>query len=119
MVRFAVVAAVLVLTGCSQAPSVKPFQSLAEEFVFTALANSPVAATQAGYHRHGDMQLDRMLDRYSPADIERQRRWYQDFRIRLMRSVKRDELSPDDRADYDIVQDQIAVALLELTGIRN
>jgi uncharacterized protein (DUF885 family) len=36
-----------------------------------------------------------------------------------MRSVKRDELSPDDRADYDIVQDQIAVALLELTGIRN
>jgi uncharacterized protein (DUF885 family) len=114
------VAAVVSLTaGCSQNPPPQPFSALAEEFVFSVLANSPVAATQTGYHRHGDLALDRMLDRYSPAEIERQRRWYQDFRLRLMRSVKRENLSIEDRADYDIIQDQIALALLEPTGIQN
>src|SRR6185436_15719877 len=93
--------------------------TLAEEFVFTVLANSRVATTQAGYHRHGEVQLDPILDRYSPQEVERQRRWYQDFRLRLMRSVNRDELSPDDRADYDILQDQIGLALLEFTGVQN
>src|SRR5688572_733891 len=109
----------IMLTGCSQDSPTQPFDKLAEEFVFTVLANSPVFATQAGYHKHGDLELDRMLDRYSPREIERQRRWYQDFRLHLMRSVKRDELSQDDRADYDIVQGQISLALLELTGIQN
>ena len=116
---FAIAVAAIMLTGCSQDPPKQPFDKLAEEFVFTVLANSPVSATQAGYHKHGDQQLDRMLDRYSPQEIERQKRWYQDFRLRLMRSVKRNELSPEDRADYDILQGQISLALLELTGIQN
>jgi uncharacterized protein (DUF885 family) len=109
----------MMLTGCSQDPPKQPFDKLVEEFVFTVLANSPVSATQAGYHKHGELQLDRMLDRYSPQEMERQRRWYEDFRLRLMRSVKRDELSADDRADYDIVQGQVSMALLELTEIQN
>jgi uncharacterized protein (DUF885 family) len=119
MARLTIAAAAVFLTGCSQGPPKQAFHALAEEFVFTMLANSPVGATQAGYHRHGDLQLDRILDRYSPSDIERQRRWLQDFRLRLMRSVNRADLPPEDRADYDIVQDQVSLALLELTGIQS
>jgi uncharacterized protein (DUF885 family) len=119
MLKFIVAVAAMMLAGCSQDPPKEPFSKLAEEFVFTVLANSPVFATQSGYHQHGDLQLDRMLDRFAPQEIERQRRWYQDFRLRLMRSVKRHELSPDDRADYDILQGQISLTLLDLTGIQN
>jgi uncharacterized protein (DUF885 family) len=108
-----------ILAGCAQNPPKQPFAKLAEEFVFTILANSPVSATQAGYHGHGQLQLDAMLDRYSPQELERQKRWYQDFRLRLMRNVNLEELSPEDRADYDIIQGQISLALLELTGIQN
>jgi len=109
----------LAIAGCTPHEPKGDFQTLATEFVYTVLANSPVSATQSGYHRHGDVELDRILDRYSPAETERQRRWYQDFRLRLMRSVNSRELSPEDRADYDIIQDQIALGLLELTGIQN
>jgi uncharacterized protein (DUF885 family) len=119
IINLALGAAALMLTGCTQDPPKQPFHALAEEFVFTVLSNSPVAATQAGYHRHGEIQLDAILDRYSPRELERQRRWYQEFRLRLMRSVNRDELSPDDCADYDILQDQIGLAMIEFTGAQN
>ena len=108
----------LVVAGCSPPPK-QSFSKLAEEFVYNSLALSPVAATQTGYHRHDGKQLDALLDDFSPGSIERQRRWYQDFRIRLMKSVDPAGLGPEDRADYDIIQGQISNVLLELTGIQN
>jgi uncharacterized protein (DUF885 family) len=107
-----------VLCGCGDAPE-KPFAQLAEEFVYTSLANSPVAATQYGYHQHGSVRLDGILDDYSPAAIEQQRRWYSDFRVRLHRSVDLRRLSAEDRADFGIISDQIALVLLELNDIQS
>src|SRR4051794_13964885 len=110
----------LMLSGCSNnKPHSEDFSKLAEEFVYTTLANSPVAATQVGYHKHGNVQLDAELDDYSPQGIAKIRRWYQDFRIRLQRDVKRDALNEEDRADLDIIQDQISQILLEFDNIQN
>jgi uncharacterized protein (DUF885 family) len=110
----------LMLTGCSNyQPPPQDFSKLAEEFVYTSLSYSPVAATQVGYHKHGNVELDSELDDYSAQGLARIRRWYQDFRIRLQRSVKPDSLNAEDRADLDIIQDQISSTLLELDTIQN
>lgn len=114
-----VVAGALALCGCASNTPKRAFSEFSEEFVYRSLSNSPVSATQAGYHQHGNTRLDAVLDDYSPGAIENQRRWYDDFRVRLMRTVDPRELSPQDRADYDIIQDQIALSLLELTTIQN
>src|SRR5919112_773035 len=87
------------LAACVPERAREPFTKLAEEFVYESLANSPIAATQAGYHKHGNRQLDTELDNYSAANLDRQRRWYQDLRLRLERASDAKDLSPDDRAD--------------------
>ncbi|MEO8127053.1 MAG: DUF885 family protein, partial [Bryobacteraceae bacterium] len=107
------------LSGCGTKPQAESFDKLAEEFVYTSLANSPVAATQVGYHSHKGVALDSRLDDYSAPSVEQQRRWYQDFRIRLVSSVDAEKLNPEDRADYDILQDQISLALLEIDTIQS
>lgn len=107
------------LASCSRPLVKEDFAKIAQEFLYTSLANSPAAATQVGYHRHGDMELDTLLDDFSPASIEKQRQWLQDLRLRLQRSVDNAKLSPEDRADFDIIHDQIALSLLEFDSIRN
>jgi uncharacterized protein (DUF885 family) len=106
------------LAGCRKTPPPESFTQLAEEFVYESLALSPVAATSIGYHEHKGRKLDELLDDLSAAGIDSQRKFYQGFRERLGR-VRVEELSPDDRADYDILSDQIALSLLELDEIQN
>jgi uncharacterized protein (DUF885 family) len=107
-----------------QPPQGELFAQLAEEAVYTGLALSPVAATSVGYHIHKDpdtgteVRLDERLDDWSAEGIERQRRFYQNLRDRLNR-LETAGLSPDERADYDILQDSIALNLLELDDIQN
>ncbi len=101
------------------------FTPLAEEFVYQGLALSPVAATAAGYHRHKDpktgteLKLDEMLDDLSPAGIEAQRRFNRGMRERLRKAVQPEQLAPEDRADLDIIQDQISMSLLDLDEIQS
>ncbi len=109
----------LFLCGCGTKRPAESFAKLAEEFVYTSLANSPATATSVGYHKHNGVALDSLLDDFSPRSLEQQRRWVQDFRIRLMSSVNESQLSAEDRADYDILQDQISLSLLELDTIQN
>jgi uncharacterized protein (DUF885 family) len=82
------------------------------------LGFSPVAATSIGYHEHQGRKLDELLDDLSPAGLDQQRRFYQGFRERLAR-LRQEDLSPDDRADFDILSDQVALNLLELDEIQN
>jgi uncharacterized protein (DUF885 family) len=113
------VAATIALSACAPQRPKESFSKLAEEFIYTSLANSPVAATQVGYHRHGNLDLDSMLDDFSPTAMEQQRHWYQDLRLRLHQSVDENALSSEERADLDIIHDQISLALLELQSIQN
>src|SRR5215469_9778966 len=86
-----VVAASICLGGCNRQPSQTAntlaagpdFEKLTDDFTKSVLALSPVSATQAGYHDHNGMVLDEMVDDFSPAGIDAQRRFYQDTQKRL------------------------------------
>jgi len=73
-----------VLTGgCKREAS--DFPAFTQEFVETTLALSPTGATAAGYHKHGDVELDTHLDDYSAAGIEKGRATWADLKAKLER----------------------------------
>jgi uncharacterized protein (DUF885 family) len=120
MAKIAALLVVSVLTlavGCSQSPA-RQFSKLAEEFVYTTLSFSPSAATAAGLHQYNGQNLDDQLDDMSPAVFGKQQSFYEDFRDRLGK-IEADKLSPEDRADLTILQDQTALALQDLTAIHS
>ena len=101
------------------------FAELAQSFLEDVLALSPTAATQVGFHRYRDpktgreIQLDEFLEDMSTAGLEKQRATLTRYRQRFHKEVKREELNAEDQADYDLIQDQIALSLLELETIQN
>lgn len=101
------------------------FSALAQSFLEEALALSPTTATYVGFHRYRDsktgreIQLDELLDDMSPPGLKKQRVTLQRYRRQFQKEVKRDSLNAEDRADYDLIQDQIALSLLELDTIQN
>jgi uncharacterized protein (DUF885 family) len=111
----ALLPALLLLAGCSKQPD---FNRLSEEFVYTNLSYSPVTATSVGYHKHGETPLDPLLDDMSLAAIHRQKQFNQQFRQRL-NGLEPARLAADDRADHDIIQDQISLTILEVDTIQN
>src|SRR5215470_14993324 len=94
------------------------FSTLEEEFVYTALSFSPVSASAAGLHKYKGANFDRMLDDVSPAAFDTQRKFYRQFRQRLDK-LKREDLDPQEQADFDIIQDQISLGLLDLDVIQS
>ena len=114
----AAVAFILIATSCKM-PSEKPdFSNLTEDFVYGSLALSPTSATSAGYHEHQGVRLDEQLDDFSASGIENQRRFYSGFRDRLAK-IQRDALSMEESADYEILQHQVELALLEIDRIQS
>jgi uncharacterized protein (DUF885 family) len=112
---------VIMLVGfsaCSRRPP-ESLAQLAEEFVYEQLSFSPSLASQSGYHSHKGQSLDEALDDYSEAALERQRQFYQQFRERLAKAVEPEKLTADERADYEILSDQISLQLLELDEVQN
>jgi uncharacterized protein (DUF885 family) len=93
------------------------FSKLTEDFVYGSLALSPVSATQAGYHEHDGVRLDDRLDDFSPAGIEKERKFYAGFHDRLA-AIDPRSLSVEDRADYQIIQNAIDLSLLDLREIQ-
>ncbi|HVT95597.1 MAG TPA: DUF885 domain-containing protein [Bryobacteraceae bacterium] len=106
----------VILTGCAPRPT--PFEQATEDFVYSSLALSPVSATSEGYHNHQGVHLDDLLDDYSPEGIARTRSFLTGARGRLQ-SFPQEALSPEERADYQIMDDQISLSLLELDSIQN
>src|SRR2546422_3423969 len=94
------------------------FDPVAEEFVYGTLALSPVSATQSGYHQHKGKTLDEALDDFSAQGIAAQRQFYTGFRERLDQ-WNRSSLTPEERADFQILRDQIELGLLELDHIQS
>ena len=116
--RSAVLIAALSAIGCRMPGEKQDFSKLTDDFVYGELALSPVGATSAGYHQHRGESLDEKLDDFSRSGISDQRAFCRDIRDRLQ-SIKLDSLSPEDRADYDMIQDQLALQLLELDHIQS
>lgn len=104
--------ALVLLAGCTPKP--QRFSQIAEEYVLNTLTFAPSAATAAGYHRHNGVPLDELLDEFSPVTANRQRGYYLRFLQGLKRDIKPERLSPEDRADYDLIQQLISLARFEL-----
>ncbi len=118
MAKFvALVLLLLVASGCGRSPS-EELAHLSEEFVNTTLSFSPTAATAAGLHAFRKQNLDEMLDDMSLAALDRQLRYYQDFRGRLDK-LDGAGLTPEDRADVILMRDQCSLQILDLNEIQS
>ncbi len=109
----------------SSAAANAKFAKLSEDFIHETLALSPSSASQAGYHQHVDpktgktIALDALLDDVSPAGIAEQRRVYAEFRERFRKETPLASLNVEDAADWQLIDDQIALNLLEFDRIQN
>jgi uncharacterized protein (DUF885 family) len=111
---------VFCLSSCKQpaAPARPDLGSLTDDFVYGSLALSPVGATAAGYHQHKGVNLDEQMDDFSAAGIEQQHKFFSDFHNRLA-AIQQDSLSAEDRVDYQIIDNQVNLSLLELDQIQD
>jgi len=98
------------LTSCKMPGEQQDFSKLTDDFVYGSLALSPIDATSAGYHMHDGINLDDKLDNLTNEGIQEQRRFYFHFRDRLA-AIKPETLSPEDSADYRIIQNQIDLTI--------
>jgi len=114
----ALAAAIVLVAACGPAEEPDSMDRLVEDFVFSSLAMSPVAATGAGYHVHKGVRLDELLDDMSEHAMEQQRRFYRAFEARL-EAIDIGALTEQQQADYRILSDQVALALLELNEIQS
>jgi uncharacterized protein (DUF885 family) len=111
----AILPILLIAAGCRNTAN---FSKLTEEFVYTTLSFSPAAATGVGLHEYQGKKLDDLLDDLSAAALDRQRRFYEKFSDRIGK-LKAESLSPEDAADLAIMEDQVALALLDLNLIHS
>ena len=101
------------------------FAKLCEEFIYETLAASPSVASQVGYHRHADrktgstIELDAVLDDVSPSAIEAQRELYAKWRERFRTETPVRLLGLEDASDWQLIDDQISLALLEFNKIQS
>ena len=128
----------LLIVGCvlvsnllmAQTPSSEPaanskFAKLSEDFIHETLALSPSNASQVGYHQHLDpksgktIALDSLLDDVSVAGMAEQRRVYARWLDRFRNETPLASLGVDDAADWQLINDQINLNLLEFDRIHN
>ena len=101
------------------------FSQMTDQFVKDSLALSPVNASQAGYHKHLDpktgktIDLDAQLDDVSAQGIAAQEKFYREWRQRFQTETPIAGLNAQDAADYRLIDDQIALNLLEFDQIQN
>ena len=112
--RFPALALLLLLStaACSHKTPAADFDKIAGEFVYTTLSFSPVTASSQGLHKFNGANFDADLDDISLPAIRKQRDYYIDLHKRL-EGFDKDSLTPEDRADYDIINTQIGLALFD------
>src|SRR5215472_2538347 len=119
---------VLLFAGCSSqkpappvgtpAPAGQDFEKLTDDLLYGSLALSPVSATQTGYHVHNGVQLDEMIDDFSPAGMDAQRKFYQDFQVRV-NGWNAGSLDKEQQADLEIIKNDLNLYLLDLNTIQS
>ena len=111
----------MLLTGtiaCSRKTPAPEFEKVAEDFVYTTLSFSPVTASGQGLHKYNGQDFDGALDDFSIPAIQKQRDYYIGLHKRL-EAFDKDSLSPEDRADYDIIDTQVGLSLFDLDIARS
>jgi len=101
------------------------FAKLSDQFVKESLVLSPSSASGAGYHVRVDpksgrkIELDALLDDMSLDATAKQRSFYSRWRDRFRKETPLARLSPQDAADWQLIDDQIGLSLLEFDQIQN
>jgi uncharacterized protein (DUF885 family) len=89
------------------------------------LALSPTGASQAGYHIHVDpktgkkIELDAELDDLSLKAMDEQRAFYASWHERFHTETPLATLNAQDAADWQLIDDQIGLNMLEFDKIQN
>src|SRR5438270_13648811 len=113
--RLAVLISICLLTMCADAqakvgkPAAKKaaadknalFNRLADQFLKEQLAMNPTSASEAGYHKHKapdgkTIELDAVLDDFSPAAMHRQVKFYKAWRTRFAKETPAASLGPNE-----------------------
>jgi uncharacterized protein (DUF885 family) len=101
------------------------FAQLSDQFVRQALALSPITASYAGLHKYTDpktgkvIELDAELDDVGPQGMAAAEKFYREWRARFARETPISTLDAQDAADYRLIDDQIALSLLEYEKIQS
>jgi uncharacterized protein (DUF885 family) len=100
------------------------FNRLSDQFLKEQLAMNPASASEAGYHKHRGregkvVELDAVLDDFSPAAMKRQSAFFKAWNARFEKETPVNSLAPNEAADRQLIDDQIALQLLELDDIQN
>jgi uncharacterized protein (DUF885 family) len=109
----------------ARAAAAQKFAALSDQFMKESLALSPSSASAAGYHIHHDpktgkaIELDALLDDLSLESTAQQRAFYATWRERFRKETPLAELDPEDVADWQLVDDQIGLSLLEFDKIQS
>ena len=106
-------------------PANAKFAQMTDQFVKDSLVLSPVSASQAGYHKHLDpktgktIDLDAQLDDVGAQATAAQEKFYREWRHRFQTETPVASLNAQDAADYRLIDDQIALNLLEFEHIQS
>jgi uncharacterized protein (DUF885 family) len=101
------------------------FAEMSDRFMKESLALSPTNASAAGYHKHVDsktgknIELDALLDDLSLDALNKQRAFYAQWRERFHQETPVSTLNIEDAADWQLIDDQIGLNLLEFDKIQN
>ena len=100
------------------------FAQLSDQFLKDSLALSPTNASAAGYHHHVDPKtgrtivLDAQLDDMSLEAMATRRAFYAAWRERFRTETPPASLDRGDAADWQLIDDQIGLNLLEYDKIQ-
>jgi uncharacterized protein (DUF885 family) len=109
----------------ADAATSQKFAEMSEEFMKESLALAPATASSAGYHKHVDpktgktIELDAQLDDMSLPFIAAARAFYARWRERFRTETPPSTLDPQDAAEWQLIDDQIGLNLLEFDKIQN
>ncbi|MGA8025340.1 MAG: DUF885 domain-containing protein [Candidatus Acidiferrales bacterium] len=109
----------------SPSAAAQKFAVLSDQFMKESLVLSPTGASAAGYHVHHDattgreIELDALLDDMSLESIAKQRAFYAEWRERFRTETPPSALDAEDAADWQLVDDQIGLNLLEFDKIQS
>jgi uncharacterized protein (DUF885 family) len=109
----------------ARAAGSKKFAVLSDQFMKDSLALAPTNASAAGYHTHLNAKsgktiaLDAELEDLSLKSIAQQRTFYANWRDRFHKETPPSALDPEDAADWQLIDDQIGLNLLEFDRIQS
>ena len=118
LANFCIAPLAILSVSCGSKPAPPSFDQLSHDLVYGTLALSPVGATQAGLHQYNGVPLDELFDDYSSQGLDQDRKYLEGFQARIA-ALDPASLDKEQKADLQLMQDSIALSLLELNTIQN